>query len=202
MTEGELGEGVVPVLLEDEVEAGAAFEVPRPYAEQGGHARVGVAGVAAGVDLPDAVVGGLDDPSAAELLRLECLVGGAVAIVDVGGRAEPSDGPVLVVEQRLGPGEEPAVGPVMPPDPVLQLEGPGAEDGLSPSGEAIVPVFGVDCVEPAHAEDVLDRQAAVVEEAMVDVIAGAIVSVGPDDLRDRLGETSKVPIGVGFLSRD
>ena len=105
---------------------------------------------------------------------------GELAVLDVGRRADPAVG------GRQRPAEEPAVGPVGHPDPVLGVERRPRPAGLVPGCTRRGRILGVDEVLPDGR--LVARQPGQLVPALVPVGDDAVGVGGPDDLRHRIRE--------------
>ena len=118
-----------------------------------------------------------------ELLRLAELLLRLQPVGDVGVRADPFADPAVLVEHRHRADLHAAVFAVPAPEPVLGGERPAAGDRLAPGADRLLPVVGVDRLEPAS-----PRRLGAGLAGEGHPLAGvdgppAVGGRGPDDLR-------------------
>ena len=131
--------------------------------------------------------------------RFRSEISDGFAIVDIRRGAEPAYDFPLVIADRLGEGEEPAVDAIRPPKSILELEALVPVPGFGPGWLLPHSVLRVNRLHPAGPRRFLGRHAGIVEPAPVLVIAISVRPRRPDDLGDGLGEQSESPLGLRVL---
>lgn len=113
---------------------------------------------------------------------------GELAVVNVGGRANPVlDLPVGVVHGH-GATDVPAVFAIQrPPHPVLDFKEDPCRQRLHPEVDGLLPIVGVDDAQPPVVEKLLPGATVVVDGALVDVVDDSVGPGGPDLLRHGFG---------------
>ena len=76
---------------------------------------------------------------------------GELAVVDVLDRAVPADDAALLSAPGCGAGAEPAIGPVLHAQAVIDVEGRAGRDRPGPFAQGVGPIFGMQGLAPAGA---------------------------------------------------
>ncbi len=112
-------------------------------------------------------------------LLLQLLLG-PLAILDIHRLSIPLDQVALVVELRHAPKQEPAIHPVVPPQACFRLAGPAGRQERAPIIQQCGQVCRADCRLPAAADRLPEREARVLQPALVEEIDAAVGQGGPD----------------------
>src|SRR5438552_2435220 len=94
-----------------------------------------------------------------------------LSVFDVDRRSVPFDD-VSPLAQRHGAQHGPAVLPVSPAQPCFLLERLSSRPGCAPLVHRAV--FGMECIHPAPALSLLQRQARILPETLIEEIGGAV----------------------------
>ena len=113
---------------------------------------------------------------------------GALAVVDVRGRADPEGDLAALVADRHSAPEVPAVGAVRVPEAVLDLEDLPARERLLAAGHDSRQVVGMGDHVPGVRARISLAHTRVVEPAAVEVRRAAVRGGRPHDLRHRIRE--------------
>ena len=125
-------------------------------------------------------------------------------IVDVGGGTDPADDGAGFDANRNGPRQLPPILAVGPKETMLEFVSLSDLQALEPTVGNESAVIGMNRIQPAEADGLIQRQAPVLEARLVEVLDESRSRGDEDDLRHRIGQRSipRLTFAQGGLCRN